>query len=110
VKNGRKIGITGYFLKELSPDTAGLRWHGIVQEERGYGYSTMALKLVADRIASTHKAIKYLAEALPTYRKDALGYFKGLGFVEWNDTEKEVDYASVVNLRVEISRLMERGT
>jgi len=105
-RNGRRMGITGYFLKKATLDTAGLRWHGIVEEERGYGYSTMALKFLAEEIAQRHKGIKYLSEALPLYRKDAMRYFKRLGFHEWDDPETEVDYAKVLNLRIGLAELL----
>lgn len=108
VRDGRRIGITGYFLKKVNPDTAGLRWHGIIGEERRHGYSGMALRFLAEEIARRHKGIKYLSEALPLYRKDAYGYFNGIGFMEWDDPETEVDYAKVVNLRIGLAELLRR--
>ncbi len=102
----KRVGMTGYFLKENISDTAGLRWHGIVPSMRNKGYSLEAIRLVAERVISREPAIKYLSESVPLDRPEILEYFKKIGFSEWNDPEKAIDYTSVSDVRIKLDDLI----
>jgi hypothetical protein len=81
-KDGRVIGITGYFYVN-SVEEPYLRWHGIVPEERGRGYSQQAMALVVGRIKAKIPQAKGLTELVPqtAYGESVARHFAKLGFV-----------------------------
>jgi GNAT superfamily N-acetyltransferase len=83
VKEGRVIGITGYFYVE-TVDEPFLRWHGIVPAERGKGHSREALQLLIERIKAKIPHVKGLTELVPKtltdYGVGLARHFEKLGF------------------------------
>lgn len=80
------IGVTGWFVDNNILDTVRMRWHGIIPEERGKGYSEKALDLLCSHIRKTvPKQYKYISES---YTKDSefsykiRKHFEKVGFVE----------------------------
>lgn len=98
MKDDRVIGITGYFINQdircqttetLNYDLyrqeitdIGLRWHGIVPEERHYGYASKAIEMVLIDAIERFPEIITISEYIPiTQHGEAnIGYFLRMGF------------------------------
>jgi L-amino acid N-acyltransferase YncA len=84
------IGITGYFLYDTEATVLGLRWHGLVPEQRGKGYSPRILGMVLIEALARHPRAETLIELVPvtTYGETLEPHFKKMGFTPVGDTEK----------------------
>lgn len=92
------IGITGFYIyteddsfKEYNPNMSnfGLRWHGIISEQRGKGYSELAMILVAKEISNLYNKAEKLIELIPqtTYGNPLKKHFEKLGFTSFGQVE-----------------------
>ena len=74
------IGITGFYL--LPRRLVGLRWHGIIPDQRGRGYSKQAFEQVCKLAKDTTNALavgEYIEMADPK-AQDLIRHFTALGF------------------------------
>lgn len=83
---GEVVGITGFFRPVPGDETRiGLRWHGIVPEHRGKGYSELAVDAVCRVAVCYHPCATEIVEYVPLANcanGDSLrAYFERLGFV-----------------------------
>lgn len=105
MKDESVIGITGYYPYSYEsddtgqllgyPDKLGLRWHGIIPEERNNGYSTEAFKQLIDAAGLRFPLATTLVELVPLTEVQApiSKYFSDLGFIakgrsetyDWSD-------------------------
>lgn len=81
-KNDHVIGITGYFLYNEEVTEIGLRWHGIIPEERGNNYSEIAMNQVLEQAKWRFPQVTTLIELVPQteYGIPLEKHFKKLGF------------------------------
>lgn len=87
--DSRVIGISGYFpFDEVTADL-GLRWHGIVPDERGKGYSKEVLGMVAERAMERFPQASHLIELVPLteYGKPLEKHFTKCGFLSHGEPE-----------------------
>lgn len=95
------IGITGYYIydyepNELSPKVSatkcilGLRWHGLVPDQRGSGFSKEVIKMVLAEARSKHPEASTMIELIPVnpYGETLKGHFNRLGFKSVGAIEK----------------------
>ena len=103
VKDQEVVGITGIFLdSDGSPEEIFLRWHGIVQRERGNGTAKAALRLAVERIRDVFPERKRLVELAPDNEYGwtlVIPHFFSLGFVRDGDPTDHKD-AVVRSLRL----------
>lgn len=86
-KNDKVIGFTGFY--ELEYPYVGLRWHGIIKEERNNGYSIPVLAMVA-KLAQMHfPDYYYLAEFVPLtdYSQKIIDHFESAKFEKFGPIE-----------------------
>lgn len=107
LKNKSPIGITGWWPDEKIHELLRLRWHGILPEERGRGYSETALTLLLQRLSSiAPPQYLYLSESVSIKRVDAAQvqrHFEKLGFKAFDDpTYGNNGYGKVQSLRVRL--------
>lgn len=81
-KAQRVVGITGFFIYDETGLNLGLRWHGIVPDERGKGFSRIALEQVRDIARQAVPGAERLIELIPCTpdRADIEPYFRAMGF------------------------------
>ena len=74
----KPVGLTGYYLVD---NRLILAWHGLIPDEQGKGYSSLALKQLAEILITKYPDAKELTELVPQDRETEVGpYFKNLGF------------------------------
>lgn len=83
---GEVVGITGFYRPVPDDETRiGLRWHGIVPEHRGKGYSDLAVDAVCRVAVSYHPCATEIVEYVPLADRAnghrLRAYFERLGFV-----------------------------
>lgn len=96
------IGITGLFVDDECPDDVFLRWHGLIQSERGTGASAATLRKVIERARFQFPGRKYLVELAPDNEYGwtmVIPHFFSLGFVRDGDPIDHKD-AVVRSLRL----------
>jgi RimJ/RimL family protein N-acetyltransferase len=106
-KDNDVIGVTGWWTDEHVLDTIRLRWHGIVENERGKGYSSEALKLLMEHINTVSPSqYRYISESFSVAReasKKVRQHFEKLGFVEFEDPSYGTNgLGETISLRVPI--------
>jgi hypothetical protein len=88
-KDGKAIGIIGWFEYGEFPDVLRLRYYGIVPSERGKKYGEAAMELFLEYLSvAAPKQCVYLAESVTLGRTVAartIAHFKAIGFVEFDD-------------------------
>lgn len=79
---GKAIGITGYYPFADDFKESGLRWHGILNEYRGVGYSKEGMRLMLGDALARHPNMETLIELLPVTQEGQHNrqYFESLGF------------------------------
>lgn len=108
IKNDENvIGVTGWWVDEKVSDTIRLRWHGIIESERGKGYSSDALKLLMEHIgAVVPSQYKYISESFSLARETSQKvrhHFEKLGFKEFDDpTYGTNGLGETISLRIPI--------
>ena len=89
---GDKVGFTGYYLSEKTPDSAGLTWTGILPQYRRLGYFTQAIEDIAEIVENRHPRITQITELIPKHRvDDLLPIFQSVGFEKIEDKFGERD-------------------
>lgn len=78
---GQVVGITGFYV--LAPWQVGLRWHGIVPEARGLGYSLGAFRLLCSEVTNAFHEARVIVELVEMSDEKApqlIQHFRALGF------------------------------
>lgn len=97
-QSGAVVGITGFYL--LPKRQIGLRWHGIVPEWRGRGYSKLAFLQVCRIARETTNALdvaEYVEMADPK-AESLIDHFKALGFKTYREPADCATYPSELAL------------
>lgn len=83
------IGITGFFNNSFDGSKFSLRWHGIIPEYRGLGYSEKALEILKNTIREEFPKVEYLQEFIPLHesREYLFNYFQKQGFQKFGEVE-----------------------
>jgi hypothetical protein len=90
----KPIGLTGYYLVD---NRIILAWHGIVPDEQGKGYSSLALKRLAEILIAKYPDAKELIELVPQDRETEVGpYFINQGFETVGTIFKHPDFVQDV--------------
>ena len=89
-KEGTVIGITGFVPFDNELVNFGLRWHGVVPEERGKKHSEKVLEMVAQTLTALHPTAQLLTELVPQseYGRPLEKHFQSLGFKKVGEPEK----------------------
>lgn len=88
--NNYVIGITGFFITTHEPEEIYLRWHGVISNQRGNGYSKEALTLVLKETLAKYPNATTIIELVPMndYGLPLIKHFEKLGFLAVGDMEK----------------------
>jgi len=88
-KDGKAIGIIGWFEYGKFPDVLRLRYYGIVPSERKNKYGAEAMRLFLEHLSvAAPVQYKWLAESVTLGREVApriITHFKAMGFAEFDD-------------------------
>jgi N-acetylglutamate synthase-like GNAT family acetyltransferase len=95
-QDNKVMGITGFYPTENESQFF-LRWHGLLNEYRGLGYSEHIIRAIAEHIENAYPQAKELIEYMPVIDEyiPIKNYFEKLGFkkvgnpenVDWSDYE-----------------------
>lgn len=61
-ESGQVVGVTGFYQPMNDPEVLGLRWHGIIPEYRGRGYSHASIEAVCLIAATQNQNAKSIIE------------------------------------------------
>lgn len=86
--DSKVAGITGYFPSNQEFSEFMLRWHGLLEEHRGFGHSKIIISLLANDIKNTYPNAYSLIEITPEEHVYTRNYFEKLGFIKSGAPEK----------------------
>ena len=88
-KDNTVIGITGFFTYHEDVTTIGLRWHGLIKEERGNNLSEPIMAQVFKLAKTFYPESKYIMEFVPitNYSNYIVNHFEKIGFEKFGDIE-----------------------
>ena len=91
----KPIGISGYFPSKEDFSEFTLRWHGLLEDYRGMGYSKKVIESISSYILKKYPNAKEIIEFMPIKEsyKEVEQYFNNMGFqkvgspetVEWSN-------------------------
>lgn len=81
-RDDKVIGITGFFIYQDDITTIGLRWHGLIKEERGNYLSEPIMAEVFKLAKNFYPSAQYIMEFVPLtdYSDYIVKHFEKIGF------------------------------
>ena len=91
--SNKTVGLTGYFPSKEDFSEFTLRWHGMLPEYCGLGYSKKIINILTSIIKDKYPNAKKLIEIMPSDKPILKSYFKKLGFIQ-DGEEFKIDWST----------------